>query len=65
MARILVETDGGETTLSEKLVSENLTDGDYAAKLVARVGWALSDAEAADRTQHVVSVRALSAIPAG
>lgn len=49
MARILVETDGGETTLSEKLVTENLTDDDYAAKLVARVGWALDDAETADR----------------
>jgi hypothetical protein len=52
VARILVETDGGETTLSEK-------------QRVARVGWALSDAEAAERTQYVVSVRALSAIPAG
>ena len=65
MARILVETDGGETTLSEKLVTENLADGDYAAKLVARVGWALSDAEAADCTRQVVSVRALNALPAG
>jgi hypothetical protein len=65
MARILVETDGGETTLSEKLVTENLTDGDYAAKLVARVGWALTDAETADRTQGVVPVRAALAVPEG
>jgi hypothetical protein len=65
MARILVETDGGETTLSEKLVTENLTDGDYAAKLVARVGWALADAETADRTQEVVLLRAVTAIPGG
>ena len=65
MARILVETDGGETTLSEKLVTENLSHGDYAAKLVARVEWALADAEDEDRTQDVVPVRALSTIPAG
>lgn len=65
MARILVETDGGETTLSEKLVTENLADDDYAGKLVARVGWALADAESADRTHGVVSVRTVTAIPGG
>ena len=48
MARILIETDGGATTLSEKLVGDNLADGDYAAKLVQRVGWAVDDAESAD-----------------
>ena len=48
MARILIETDGGTRTLSEKLVGTNLADHDYAAKLVERVGWALSDAEIAD-----------------
>ena len=52
MARILVETDGGETTLSEKLVSANLTDDDYAAKLVTRVGWALADAETAEHPER-------------
>ena len=65
MARILVETDGGETTLSEKLVTENLAERDYADKLVARVGWALSDAETADRAADVVAVRAVTAVPAG
>ena len=65
MARVLVETDGGETTLSEKLVTENLMDGDYAAKLVARVGWALSDAETGDRTPEVVPVRTVTTIPEG
>ncbi|HEX8082749.1 MAG TPA: hypothetical protein VF529_00565 [Solirubrobacteraceae bacterium] len=48
MARILIETDGGTTTLSEKLVGVNLADDDYADKLVERVGWAVDDAEATD-----------------
>jgi hypothetical protein len=34
--------------LSEKLVSSNLDDADYAEKLVARMTWALNDAEGAD-----------------
>jgi hypothetical protein len=48
VARILIETDGGTTTLSEKLVGANLADDDYADKLVERVGWAVDDAEATD-----------------
>ena len=48
MARILIESDRGAATLSEKLVSSNLADGDYAEKLLARMGWALDDAETAD-----------------
>lgn len=48
MARILIETDGGARTLSEKLVGRNLADDDYSKKLVERVGWAVQDAESAD-----------------
>ena len=48
MARILIESDRGAATLSEKLISSNLANDDYAEKLVARVGWALADAESAD-----------------
>jgi hypothetical protein len=48
MARIFIETDDGAVTLSEKLVTTNLEDDDYAAKLVERVGWAVVDAESAD-----------------
>jgi hypothetical protein len=48
VARIFIESDGGARTLSEKLVGTNLADDDYAAKLVERVGWALTDAETAD-----------------
>ena len=49
MARIFIESDRGARMLSEKLVGTNLDDGDYAEKLVARMSWALSDAESADR----------------
>jgi hypothetical protein len=49
MARILIESDRGAKLLSEKLVSSNLADDDYAEKLVARMSWALDDAESADR----------------
>ncbi|HEX2086404.1 MAG TPA: hypothetical protein VHF89_12030 [Solirubrobacteraceae bacterium] len=64
MARILIETDGGATTLSEKLVGVNLADDDYADKLVQRVGWAVSEAEAADAV-GVRAVRSLSDVPSG
>jgi hypothetical protein len=61
VARILIETDGGATTLSEKLVGVNLADDDYAGKLVQRVGWAVSDAETADTD----GARSLSDAPEG
>jgi hypothetical protein len=52
MARILVENDLGAMTLSETLRPRNLADADYAAKLVERVGWALSDAEESDTPER-------------
>jgi hypothetical protein len=52
MARIIVETDRGAATLSEKLVSSNLQQDDYAEKLIERVAWALTDAETSDG-EHV------------
>jgi hypothetical protein len=52
MARILVENDLGAMTLSETLRPSNLADGDYAAKLVERVGWALSEAEEAETRER-------------
>jgi hypothetical protein len=48
VARIFIESDRGARMLSEKLVSANLDEADYAEKLVARMSWALSDAETAD-----------------
>jgi hypothetical protein len=58
MARILVETDCGEMTLSEDLRPPDLADGDYAARLVERLGWALVDAEQSD-TRALAAVRML------
>jgi hypothetical protein len=58
MARILVETDRGEPTLSEELTTPNLAEGDDAARLVERLGWALVDAEQSD-TRALAAVRAL------
>jgi hypothetical protein len=56
MARILIENDLGAMKLSEDLRPSNLADGDYAAKLVERVGWALSDAEASETVQPASQV---------
>jgi hypothetical protein len=64
VARILVETDRGEMTLSENLVTGNLEDAGYAAQLVERVGWALAVAERADR-RAVEAVRSLPDVPEG
>ena len=62
MARILVETDRGEMTLSESLMTPDLEDARYAARLVERVGWALAQAERAD-TRTVEAVRSLADVP--
>lgn len=48
MAHIRIENDLGVMTLSETLRPSSLEDGNYAAKLVERVGWALSDADASE-----------------
>ena len=52
VARILIESDAGARTLSEKLVGANLADHEYAAKLVERVGWALTEAEVVDSARE-------------
>ena len=52
MARIIIETDRGVSTLSERLATCNLQQADYAEKLIERVGWALTDAEDADVDQR-------------
>lgn len=52
MARIIIETDRGTATLSERLATCNLREDDYAAKLIERLGWALTDAETADFKQR-------------
>ena len=64
MARILIETDGGARTLSEKLVGVNLADDEYSTHLVERVGWAVKDAEAADAVT-VRPVRPSTDVPEG
>jgi hypothetical protein len=51
MARILIQSDLGAMKLSEDLRPSNLADGDYTAKLVERLGWALSDAEASETVE--------------
>ena len=48
MARIIIETDRGTAKLTERLASSNLQETDYAAKLIERVGWALTEAESSD-----------------
>jgi hypothetical protein len=58
MARILVQNDRGEPTLSEELTTPNLAEGDDAARLIERLGWALVDAEQSD-TPALAAVRAL------
>lgn len=59
MARIIIETDRGSATLSEKLATCNLQESDYAEKLIERLGWALTDAESADGEPHA-DVRAVA-----
>jgi hypothetical protein len=49
-------------TLSEDLVTSNLEDAEYAARLVERVGWALVAAERGD-AHPVEAVRSLSDAP--
>jgi hypothetical protein len=60
MARIMVTTEHSErpdssVLLDERVCSEHLSDGQAAAQLVERLGWAIDDAEHAER-------RAVSAI---
>ena len=54
MARIIVTTEQGQrpntsVLLDERVCSEHLSDDHSAAQLVERLGWAINDAENAER----------------
>jgi len=56
MARIIVTTDHGEqhdapVLLDERVYSDHLSDNHSAAQLIERLGWAVTDAEHAERSQ--------------
>jgi hypothetical protein len=56
MARIIVTTDrrtdgAAPVLLDESVHSIHLDDGHNAAQLIERLGWAISDAEDAQRTE--------------
>jgi hypothetical protein len=56
MARIIVTTDKGEqpgapVLLDEHVCSDHLSDEHSATQLVERLGWAVTDAEHAERSQ--------------
>jgi hypothetical protein len=53
MPRIIVTTDGNErpespVLLDERVCAEHLSDDHSASQLIERLGWAISDAEAAE-----------------
>jgi hypothetical protein len=54
MARIIVTTGPGEPSdapvlLDELVHADHLSDGHAAAQLIQRLGWAVADAEKAER----------------
>ena len=54
MARIIVTTEQDERTdapvlLDERVCSDHLSDDHAAAQLIERLGWAVTDAEHAER----------------
>jgi hypothetical protein len=58
MARIIVTTDHGEqrdapVLLDERVCSDHLSDDHSAAQLIERLGWAVTDAEHAERSEPV------------
>lgn len=58
MARIIVTTEHDErpeapVLLDERVCPEHLSDGHSAAQLIERLGWAIDDAEDAQRTQRL------------
>jgi hypothetical protein len=58
MARIIVTTDQGEqlgapVLLDERVCSDHLSDDHSAAQLIERLGWAVTDAEHAERSRTV------------
>jgi len=55
MARIIVTTDAGRridapVLLDERVCPEHLSDDHAAAQLIERLGWAVTDADDAERT---------------
>ena len=53
MARIIVTTDAGRridapVLLDERVCPEHLSDDHAAAQLIERLGWAVTDADAAE-----------------
>ena len=55
MARIIVTTDAGShidapVLLDERVRPEHLSDDHAAAQLIERLGWAVTDADDAERT---------------
>lgn len=56
MARIIVTTERGRgpdvpVLLDEQVCPDHLSDGHSAAQLIERLGWAVTDAEDAERDQ--------------
>jgi len=59
MARIIVTTDPTEqpdapVLLEERVYSAHLTDDHSAAQLIERLGWAINDAEDAQRGEQTL-----------
>jgi hypothetical protein len=59
MARIIVTTEQSErpdapVLLDEHVRSEHLSDDHSAAQLIERLGWAVADAENAERAERVL-----------
>jgi hypothetical protein len=57
MPRIIVMSGPGtaRTTLDERISSADLESGHYAAQLIERVGWAVHDADDAEREEEASS----------
>jgi hypothetical protein len=58
MARILITTDsasaqGNSVMLDERIVTTDLDSDHFGAALIERIGWALMDADDAERLRRV------------
>jgi hypothetical protein len=61
MPRMLVTTESPDRTTAAVLLDEHVATGDlasshFAAQLVERIGWALADAEQAERRTAVQAI---------
>jgi hypothetical protein len=61
MARIIVTTDSSEQhdarapfMLNERVCTEHLSDDHSAQQLIERLGWAINDAEDAERAERAL-----------